>query len=61
MKDFQIDQQFAMSRQESHLDTVIGSNRNLFWLTLLECVGIFLVTSWQIFYIKKLLDNRRFL
>mmetsp|Transcript_13526 Transcript_13526/g.25464 ORF Transcript_13526/g.25464 Transcript_13526/m.25464 type:complete len:229 (+) Transcript_13526:1244-1930(+) len=59
VKDFQMDQQFAQLRQESHYKTVADANSNLFWLSLLECVGIIGVTSWQVFYIKKLLDHRR--
>lgn len=61
VKDFQLDQQFAQLRMESHYKTVADANRNVFWFSLLECLGVVLVTAWQIFYIKKLLDNRRVL
>lgn len=64
VKDFQLDFQFAQLRQESHYKSnlqsaVASANMNVFWLSLLECVGVIGVTSWQVYYIKKLLDNRR--
>ena len=59
VKDFQTDQKFASLRQESHLKTVADANNYVFWFSLLECVGVIAVTSWQVYYIKKLLDNRR--
>lgn len=61
VKDFQMDQQFAQLRQESHYQTVADANRNVLWLSFLECFGVIAVSSWQVFYIKKLLDNRRVL
>jgi hypothetical protein len=59
VKDFQMEQQFAQLRQESHFKTVYSANRNLFWFSLLECVGVLGVSSWQVYYIKKILDHRR--
>jgi len=59
VKDFQMEQQFAQMRQESHYKTVYSANRNLFWFSLLECVGVLGVSSWQVYYIKKILDHRR--
>ena len=59
VKDFQVDSQFTQLRQESHFKTVASANRNVFWFSLIESVGIVLVTAWQIYYIKNLLDNRR--
>ena len=59
VKDFQMEQQFAQLRQESHYKTVYSANRNLFWFSLLECVGVLGVSSWQVYYIKKILDHRR--
>lgn len=61
VKDFQVDSQFAQLRQETHYSTVAGANKNVFWFSLLESLGVILVTVWQIYYIKKLLDNRRVL
>lgn len=61
VKDFQVDSQFASLRQETHYKTVAGANKNVFWFSLLESLGVILVTVWQIYYIKKLLDNRRVL
>ena len=61
IKDFQLDNQFAQLRQESHFKTVAAANRNVFWFSLLESIGVIGVTAWQIYYIKKLLDNRRVL
>lgn len=59
VKDFQMEQQFAQLRQESHYKTVYSANRNLFWFSLLEFVGVLGVSSWQVYYIKKILDHRR--
>ena len=64
VKDFQLDLQFAQLRQETHFKSnfysaISSANRDLLWLSLLECAGIIGVTMWQVFYIKKLLDNRR--
>lgn len=59
VKDFQMDQQFAQLRQESHYKTVESANRNVFWFSLLECMGIAAVTGWQVFYVKRILDHRR--
>lgn len=59
VKDFQMEQQFAQLRQESHYKTVHSANRNLFWFSILECVAVVSVSSWQIYYIKKILDHRR--
>lgn len=61
IKDFQVDNQFAQLRQETHYKTVASANRNVFWFSLLESIGVIAVTAWQIYYIKKLLDNRRVL
>ena len=61
IKDFQVDNQFAQLRQETHYKTVASANTNVFWFSLLESVGVIGVTAWQIYYIKKLLDNRRVL
>ena len=59
IKDFQVDNQFAQLRQETHFKTVSSANRNVFWFSLVESLGVIAVTAWQIYYIKKLLDNRR--
>ena len=59
VKDFQVDNQFAQLRQEAHFKTVASANRNVFWFSLVESLGVVGVTAWQIYYIKKLLDNRR--
>lgn len=59
IKDFQMEQQFAQLRQESHYKTVENANRNLFWFSLLECLGVIGVTTWQVYYIKKIMDHRR--
>jgi len=59
VKDFQMDQQFAQLRQESHYKTVESANRNVFWFSLLECVGVVGVTCWQVYYVKRILDHRR--
>ncbi|OMJ93356.1 hypothetical protein SteCoe_3711 [Stentor coeruleus] len=61
IKDFQVDNQFAQLRQETHFKTVASANTNVFWFSLIESVGVIAVTAWQIYYIKKLLDNRRVL
>ena len=61
IKDFQVDNQFAQLRQETHYKTVSSANRNVFWFSLLESIGVIGVTAWQIYYIKRLLDNRRVL
>ena len=59
VKDFQMDQQFAQLRQESHYKTVASANRNVFWFSLLECMGVAAVTCWQVYYVKRILDHRR--
>jgi hypothetical protein len=61
IKDFQVDNQFAQLRQETHFKTVASANTNVFWFSLIESLGVIAVTAWQIYYIKKLLDNRRVL
>lgn len=61
IKDFQVDNQFAQLRQETHFKTVASANVNVFWFSLIESLGVIAVTAWQIYYIKKLLDNRRVL
>ena len=59
IKDFQVDNQFAQLRQETHFQTVASANNNVFWFALVESLGVLAVTAWQIYYIKKLLDNRK--
>ena len=59
VRDFQVDSQFAQLKQESHYQTVASANQNVFWFSLIESIGIVLVTAWQIYYIKNLLENRR--
>jgi p24 family protein beta-1 len=61
IKDFQVDNQFAQLRQETHFKTVASANKNVFWFSMVESFGVIAVTAWQVFYIKKLLDNRRVL
>ncbi|CAG9316169.1 unnamed protein product [Blepharisma stoltei] len=61
IKDFQVDNQFAQLRQESHYRTMADSNRNVFIFSILESLGVIAVSAWQAYYIKKLLDNRRIL
>ncbi|CAG9330832.1 unnamed protein product [Blepharisma stoltei] len=61
IKDFQVDNQFAQLRQESHYRTVADSNRNVFIFSSLESLGVIAVSAWQAYYIKRLLDNRRVL
>lgn len=61
IKDFQVDNQFAQLRQESHYRTVADANRNIFIFSILESIGVMAVSAWQAYYIKKLLDNRRVL
>lgn len=61
VKDFQVDQQFASLRQESHHRTVAASNKNLLIFSIIESIFVVAVSFWQGFYIKKLLDNRRVL
>jgi len=64
VKDFQTDQEFAQIRQDSHFKStaylaVANANKNLFWFSLMECISIVGVSSWQVYSIKRLLDNRR--
>jgi p24 family protein beta-1 len=59
IKDFQADNQFAQIRQETHFITVASANSNVFWFSLLESIGVIAATALQIYYVKKLLDNRR--
>ncbi|CAG9324515.1 unnamed protein product [Blepharisma stoltei] len=61
VKDFQVDQQFATLRQESHHKTVAASNINLLIFSVVESIFVVFVSFWQAYYIKKLLDNRRVL
>lgn len=61
IKDFQVDNHFAQLRQETHYKTVASANKNVFLFSLAESLGVVAVTAWQIYYIKKLLDNRRVL
>ena len=61
IKDFQVDHQFAQLRQETHYKTVASASANVLWFSIFESIGIVGVTAWQIYYIKKLLDNRRVL
>ena len=57
IKDFQVDNQFAQLRQETHYKTVASANKNVFWFSIVESFGVVAVTAWQVYYIKKLLDN----
>ena len=59
IQEFQVDHQFAQLRQETHYKTVASANKNVFWFSIVESIGVIGVTAWQIYYIKKLLDNRR--
>lgn len=59
IKDFQADSQFAQLRQESFFNTAAEANWNLLCLSVIESIGVIAVTVWQVYYLKKLLDNRR--
>eukprot|EP01016_Furgasonia_blochmanni_P004334 TRINITY_DN11680_c0_g2_i22.p2 TRINITY_DN11680_c0_g2~~TRINITY_DN11680_c0_g2_i22.p2 ORF type:complete len:185 (+),score=54.63 TRINITY_DN11680_c0_g2_i22:80-556(+) len=59
LKDIHVETKFSSMRQETHFKTVKSAHNKLYVLTLFEFVGIIGTTVWQIYYIKRLLDNRR--
>ncbi|CAD8098500.1 unnamed protein product [Paramecium primaurelia] len=44
---------------ESNLREVQNSNENLFIFSIIEIVGMILITLWQVFYLKRIINNQR--
>jgi p24 family protein beta-1 len=61
LKSFEIESSFGQLRQETQFQVIASANTSVFWLSLAESLGIILVTLWQVYYIKRLLNNRRVL
>jgi p24 family protein beta-1 len=68
MKDLIVETKFSFQRQETHYKSEFFINDwvaveklhfKLFLFTMLESVGVLAATFWQIYYIKRLLDDRR--
>lgn len=59
IKEFQVEQQFANKRQESFYEMVASSTRDMYILSIFECMGVIGLAAFQASYIKKLLSSRR--
>jgi hypothetical protein len=46
-------------RQEGGYETLESTHTKLLIFNLIETLAIVSITAWQVFYIKKILDNRR--
>eukprot|EP01017_Pseudomicrothorax_dubius_P038836 TRINITY_DN587_c0_g2_i1.p1 TRINITY_DN587_c0_g2~~TRINITY_DN587_c0_g2_i1.p1 ORF type:complete len:291 (+),score=100.22 TRINITY_DN587_c0_g2_i1:177-1049(+) len=57
--DIHVETKFSYKRAETHLATIKGTHARVFLFTILESLGIIVTSLWQIYYIKKLLDNKR--
>ncbi|CAD8199236.1 unnamed protein product [Paramecium pentaurelia] len=44
---------------ESNLREVQNSNENLYIFSIIEIVGMILITLWQVFYLKRIINNQR--
>mmetsp|Transcript_47284 Transcript_47284/g.54477 ORF Transcript_47284/g.54477 Transcript_47284/m.54477 type:complete len:258 (+) Transcript_47284:39-812(+) len=59
LKDARIESQFSYIREETHAKSVHKTNSYILWFSVFETLAIVGFTGWQIYYIQKLLDNRR--
>jgi hypothetical protein len=59
LREIQAETRFAYKRQETHYRTTKTNHSKVFYIALIECLAILGTTAWQVYYIKRLLDNRR--
>jgi len=59
LREIQAETRFAYKRQETHYRTTKSNHNKVFYIAIVECLAILGTTAWQVFYIKRLLDNRR--
>jgi emp24/gp25L/p24 family/GOLD. len=59
IKNYQLETQFTQLRQDTHYNTVTSANKNVFWFSFIESVLVLGVTFLQIYYVKRLLEDRR--
>jgi len=57
--DVYYETKFSQLRQESGFNRLKTTHDRLLWFSLGETVLITAVTFWQVYYLKKVLDNRR--
>jgi len=59
LRDIQTETRFAYKRQGTHYKTTEANHNKVFYVAVFESLAILAVTVWQVYYIKRLLDNRR--
>jgi len=59
LREVQTETRFAYKRQETHYRTTQANHNKVFYVAIIESFAILVVTIWQVYYIKRLLDNRR--
>jgi len=59
LREIQTETRFAYKRQGTHYKTTQANHNKVFYVAIFESLAILTVTIWQVYYIKRLLDNRR--
>jgi len=59
LREIQAETRFAYKRQETHYRTTKQNHSKVFYIAIIECLAILITTAMQVYYIKRLLDNRR--
>jgi len=59
LREIQTETRFAYKRQGTHYKTTESNHNKVFYMSLFESLTLLTVTVWQVYYIKRLLDNRR--
>jgi len=59
LREIQTETRFAYKRQGTHYKTTQANHNKVFYMAIFESLAILTVTIWQVYYIKRLLDNRR--
>ena len=59
LQDVLLETKFSEKRLDSYLEYTRKMHNRVFLLSMSETIAILACTLWQIYYIKKILDNRR--
>ncbi|EAR92966.1 emp24/gp25L/p24 family protein (macronuclear) [Tetrahymena thermophila SB210] len=59
IKDYLNEQRFSSRRQITQLESIQSAHSRLLIFSVVEIAIVVFATAWQIYYIKKILDNKR--
>ncbi|CAK77274.1 unnamed protein product (macronuclear) [Paramecium tetraurelia] len=59
INDIMFETKFSQQRRESGYESMQSTHSRLFYFSIFETIIIILVSVWQVYYIKSIIDNRR--